>query len=278
MPDSCPTDDWVTIKGRFTPADVRNYRAKGHIEKLSIVDGPRITVELAKAFASLASVKWVWLWRDVTRRALREFLAIPGLRTLDVLHLTPPGVLAGFDSCGLEEFRANCRMSEADVLEVARCRTLRELGAQHAVLSPTVLRAILLMPNLERLDLEATDFDDEMAKVVSTSDKLTSLDLGGTNLTGRGLSHLCKMQQLRSIDLWATQIGLSDVDRLQALPNLEYVSLGNYDGRDQWAADDLLPKLLAIPSLQRLWLDGIAVTNAQKDQLEKRFTSVRLTS
>lgn len=169
-------------------------------------------------------------------------------------------------------------MSEADLLEVTKCKTLQEIGAQHAVLTLPALRALMDLPKLERLDLEATRFDDDMARMVSASRMLTSLDLGGTRLTGRGLAHICRMKQLRSLDLWATGIKSNDIDHLRELPSLEYLSLGDYKGGSTYSAEDLLPRLLELPALERIWLDGIAVTDSQKRTLEKRFSSVRLTS
>jgi len=163
------------------------------------------------------------------------------------------------------------------MLAVAKCRTMRELGAQGAALTPGVLAAILGMPNLECLDLEATAFDDQMAADMSGSTKLVSLDLGATNLSGRGLAHICKMKQLRHLDLWATKIQLEDVDHLSRLPNLESLTLGNFDEGEPWAAENLLPKLLVMQPLRRIWLDGIPVNDIQKIRLESRFEDVRLT-
>jgi hypothetical protein len=277
MSDACQVDDWVKLEGAFTRSEVHALRQLGHIEKLSITKGPRITVRLAECFPALHSVDWVWLWRDVTRRALREFLRIPGLRVLDVLMVTPPGTLDGFAITSLEVLRASFGLTESELLEVGRCQTLRELGAQNASLSLRALETLLELPGLRSLDLEATRFDDEMAHAISKSKRIESLDVGATKLSGRGLSFICQMQQLRSLDLWAAPIEAKDVELLKAVPNLEYVSIGDHEGGTRYSADDLLPTLMELPSLQRIWLDGVAITQAQQKQLEERFSSVRIT-
>ena len=271
-------NDWVELTGSFTSTDVRALKKLGPIERLSIIESPRLTAKLAQAFASLTSVSWLWLWCDVTRTAMRHVLAIPGLKTLDVLSFTSPGKLQGFSSAtSLEVIRANHYLTEADLLEMTSCSSLREIGAQNSALSPRVIEAMLNLPNLESVDLEATAFDDEMAREISRSKRLLSLDVGATRLTRQGLLHICRMQQLRSLDLWATSLEERDIALLVQLPNLEYVSIGDVEGGTKFNAESLLPRLAAMKSLQRIWLDGIDVNVHQRAQLEARFSNVRLT-
>jgi hypothetical protein len=278
MADACPPDDWAKLEGAFTAADVQSLRKLGHIEKLSITKGPRITAKTSRALSTLASVTWLWLWCEITRTAMRHVIAIRGLRDLDILGMTGPGILEGFASAGsLERIRANFGMTEQDLLEICRCRSLREIGAQNARLTPPVFEALLGLPQLEALDLEATDFDDEMAEQISSSDRLASLDVGAGKLSRHGLTHICKMKQLRSLDLWATRIEQDDVELLRDLPRLEYLSIGDYEGGKRFDAELLLPRLIGMPSLKRVWLDGVALTPDQRAQLEVRFSSVRIT-
>ena len=271
-------DGWVKLKGPIRPADIRALRGRGHIEKLSIIDSPLLTARVAQGFTALTSVSQLWLWCDVTRTAMRTVLAIPALKVLDVLCITAPGKLGGFAAAtSLETFRGNHYLSEADILEVTTCQSLREIGAQNASISPCVIDALLSLPQLESLDLEGTVFDDAMAKQISTSTRLASLDLGATRLTRLGLSHLCQMKQLRSLDLWATSIEENDIDLLAQLPGLEYLSIGDTEGSERFDAETLLPRLAAIRSLQRIWLDGVAINPQQLAQLESRFSYVRVT-
>ena len=271
-------DDWVKLTGAIKPKDIRGLRNLGHIPKLSITESPLLTVKTASAFSALKSVSHLWLWCDVTRTAMRHILAIPGLREIDVLAIVNPGKLGLFSSAeSLEVFRGNHYLTEADLLAVTSCRSLREIGAQYSSLTPRVVEALLDLPELRTLDLEGTAFDDKMAASISNSNRLVSLDIGNTRLTRKGLSHLCTMKQLRSLDIWAANITESDLDLLAQLPTLTYLSLGNMEGLSTFNAESLLPRLKAISSLQLVWLDGIALNPKQQAELESRYAKVIIT-
>jgi hypothetical protein len=267
-------DGWVELKGPITAKDLRGLGELGKLEKLCVTKQRLITAEIARGFATIKAARQLWLWCNVTRTAMQYVIAIPGLRVLDVLDIKPPGRLTGFSSAtSLEAFHCNMGLSEADLLEVASCQSLRELGIQSATLTPRVLEALLKIPGLQSLDLEGTKFDDKMAARIMTSKSLRSLDIGATLLTRSGVEHLCQMKHLLSLDLWATKITESDVDLLATMPNLEYLSLGGVEGDTTFDAKTLLPRLQAIPSLRRIWLDGVQLSEAQKDVLEGLYTT-----
>jgi hypothetical protein len=268
---------WYSLERDIEIDAVAQLREIGPIAKLSLAKIPLVTVKLAQRLSGL-NVENLWLWSDVTRRAMRYIVQIPGLRTLDVLCIKGPSVLDNFRKAqSLETFRANHYMTEADLLEVTQCSRLTELGAQGAKLSSAALAAILALPSLVSLDIESTRFDDSMAKKVSRSKTIESLDVGATRLTGAGLRHLAQMQQLRSIDLWATDVAEADLPLLLDLPRLEYVSLGNCDHLPQLSAETVCNLILSAPSLKRVWLDGIRLHAAQKEALENKLESLRIT-
>lgn len=274
-PDS---SGWYKLEGSADPAIVQQLAQVGPIEKLSLTKIPLITVKLARRLAGLP-VTQLWLWCDVTRRAMQQVIQLPGLRVLDVLSIRGPGRMAGFRAAAdLEVFRANVYMTEVDLLQVTQCTQLRELGAQNAELSYKSMSAILALPSLMSLDLEATRFDDKMAKQTSRSKTIQSLDVGGTRITRIGLEHLVQMEQLCSLDLWATAPNEMDLRLLLSLPNLEYLSLGNYDGLPPLNAFEITKLLLDCPSLKRVWLDGIPLEPSQKQALESKLDSLRITS
>jgi hypothetical protein len=145
MQNGSRDDGWVALEGVATPADIRRLRGTGHIDKLSVTKSVRLTARIAEAFSSIESVDWLWLWCDVTRTAMRHVVSISGLRVLDVLNITKPGRLEGFSSAvGLETFHGNHFLTEPDLLEVAACKSLREVGAQGAALS---VQAVYLVEN-----------------------------------------------------------------------------------------------------------------------------------
>lgn len=271
-------DGYYAFAGDIPEEAIQGLAAMASIEKLKVTDIALVTVKLAKRLAPLR-VEQLWIWTDVTRRAMRYLIEIPQLRIVDLLCITGPGHLANFGKARhLEIFRANHYMTERDLIEVTQCASLREIGAQNAELSASVISALLSLPNLTGLDLEATRFDDRMARRISTSTTLAALDLGGTLITRQGLEHLTGMRQLHSLDLWATDLDEADLKLLLNLPNLEYLSLGGYDHLPSLDADKITSLLLDMPSLKRVWLDGVCIEPSQQVELEARFDSLCLTS
>lgn len=269
---------WYAIEGDVDTDAVAQLKKIEPIAKLSLAKIPLVTVQRARRLSSLR-VEHLWLGCDVTRRAMRHIVQIPGLRALDVLCIKGPGAMGHFRQAHtLETFRANHDMTEAELLEVTQCAQLNELGAQGAELSSDALAAILALPGLISLDIESTCFDDRMAKTLSRSRTLTSLDIGATRLTGAGLRHLLNMQQLRSLDLWATGITETDLPCLLDLPRLESVSLGNYDGCRQLDPKAVCNFILRSPCLKRVWLDGIQLDAAQKEAVEHKLDALHITS
>jgi hypothetical protein len=269
----------AVLSGKITPADIKNLRAKGAIHELQLAKMPTLTDKLAQALPALESVEKLWLWCDVTRKAMRHVINTPGLRVLDILNIKGPDRMDSFATApDLEIVRANLGMSENDVASILQAPALKELGMQSADLSPRLIAAMLAHPHLLALDMERTAFNDAMAASLSASKQIHTLDLGNTKITGKGLVHLCRMTQLRSLDLWATKIELDDLDLLTQLPHLEYLSLGNFDDAPGFDAAELIPKLEALVSLKNIWLDGIHFNEQQAAHLRKRIARVNITS
>lgn len=275
-PTICQRDDWVDLKGPFTLEDVRQLKRFGDINKLAVFDQPLLTTAVARGFSELKSVRWFWLWCDVKRAAMRYIISIPGLQELDVQHIKAPGKLTGFTETSLATFRCNWSLDEHDLIEIASCKSLKNLGAQSSQLTLRAFKALLKLSHLQSLDIEATKFNDTMAALVSASPTIESLDIGATRITRKGLKHLCRMKQLRSLDLWACDITETDIDLLADLPNLEYLSIGEVGEKKTFNAATLIPRLYAIPSLKRIWLDGVRVSAEQKGELEKRYQYARV--
>lgn len=138
---------------------------------------------------------------------MRHVVSIQNLEVLDILEIRYPGKLNGFSKLvDLKVFRCNHYMSEEDLIEVSKLPALRELGAQNASISRRSLEALLCMPYLKNIDLECSDFDDELAGVIGQSRKIEYLDVGASKLTSKGLKHISHMSQLKSLDIWAINI------------------------------------------------------------------------
>ncbi len=268
-------DEWLSIEGPFTNKDLMALRDHGRIERLAVTKQKVISVAIAKGFSALQSVRWLWLWCPITRAAMRYVMTIPDLETLDILELRSPGHLTNFDSAGsLKAFRGYY-MSEEDLLEVSTLLSLEELCAQNSIISHRVLDALIQMASLKYLDLEASEFTDEMAAILVSNKNIKKLDVGATKLTRKGLGHLSRMSQLLSLDIWAVDIVEEDLDLLSKMSNLEYLSIGGSDGQKKLTFRGVFPRLKALPSLKRIWLDGIVLTKSERKILEEHYEYVR---
>lgn len=271
-------DEWLSFVGPFSTRTqkLKSLNKYGRIEKLSLTKQPLLTAKLASNFFELQSVREFWLWCSVTRIAMRHVITIPGLEKLSILAIKQPGRLKNFAAANsLKVFSCNF-MSEADLLEISNLPILQELHAQNSTLTPKALDALLQMPTLEHLDLEATAFDDEMAAIVAESKTIKHLDVGALRLTSKGLQQLSKMSQLRSLDIWAIDVGESDLDCLSKLSELEYLSIGGYYEQTILTAKGVLPRLKEIPSLKKIWLDGIVLTESEKKTLKEQYEYVQV--
>lgn len=271
-------DGWHEVRGAIDEDVLQSLAAQPYIERLSIRDCPRMTSGIAKRLvAHLPTTRWLWLWCDVSRIALRHLLAAPGLETLDVLRICNPGRLTGFERAqSLHTLRANCWLGQDDIHAIARCRSLREVGLQHAAIDNRAIDALLALPELKSLDLEGTAFNDAMARKVTSSTTLESLDIGATRITRRGLEHLVRMPNLKALDLWATDLSVDDLRLLEAAPALEYVSIGGYAHQPIVDGDRVVDLLLSIPTLQKVWLDGVALSPEQERRLHEGVAGVRI--
>jgi Leucine rich repeat len=114
-----------------------------------------------------------------------------------------------------------------------------------------------------------------MAKLMSRSGRITKLDVSNTKISGVGLRALCKMSQLTSLDLWANNLSINDLENLRGLPRLDYLSIGNAHGYDDYDPEQVVQLLLSLPALKRVWLDGITLSDLQRAKLSAVIGEVR---
>jgi len=167
-------------------------------------------------------------------------------------------------------------MTPSDLYAIAESKSIEDLGAQRATLDAKAVKAILEMPNLKRLDLEGTTLDDNMAIEFSGTTAITQLEIGATNLTETGFRKICSMNQLVSLDAWAINISEQSLDELANLTNLEYLAIGRLEHQEALSASGVMRCLANIPSLKYIWLDGIAVSEAQAEYLNDKYETVSL--
>ncbi len=266
----------VSIKGPYTEKDLKTLSKYSQIDSLNCTEQELVTAGVARGFARLKAVKKLWIWSSVTRTAMRDIIRIPKLEVLDILEIKYPGQLMYFEEAvNLKEFRCNNYMSERDLYEISNLSNLIELGAQGVEISPKSLEAVLSMPKLSRLDLEGSEFNDDLAAIMAQSKQILNLEIGSSNLTGKGLKSIAKMTQLKSLDIWANPINESDLIHLIRLENLEYLSLGGYEGQTKLTYQGINLILNEMHHLKRLRLDGVDLTDGETSELNDRYEYYR---
>ena len=266
----------ISIDGIYSERDLQKLEKYSQIEKLSLTGRENITIKLAKSLANLKSVKHLFLWSSVNRTAIKHIISIPDLEILDILELQNPGKLKGFsEAINLKEFRCNHYMSEADLIELATLPKIQEIGAQNAELTKKSLESLLKLPHLINIDLEATNFNDHNAAMVANSTTIKHLSISATKLTSKGLAKISQMSQLKSLDIWSTDIFEKDLDHLKKLQNLEYLSIGGYEQQTRLTFKSIKQYLEQIPTLKKVWLDGIALNKTETKEMESKYDYFR---
>jgi hypothetical protein len=267
----------VSLDAATSLRRVRSLNPNKPIDALSISGIRLFDEKLAREVSSWQPIKKVSLWTKTTKAALRQLLVTPGVEEINVLDLSKHGSLQGMPKPdALHTLRCGWLSSE-DLRKIAGLPGLRTLGAQYSSLSHAAVSRLVTMEALVDLDLEGSDLTDELAAILSTSTKIVSLAIGASRVGPKGLQSICRMAQLRELDIWALGIQESDLDFLGALGNLEYLSVGGYQEQTVLTATGVLPRIARLSSLKRLWLDGIALREDEAALLERRYDRVRIT-
>lgn len=271
----------IQLEGPLTAGCLDALASHGPLQSLSIDDHAVFGLRQARELLSLPGVDWLRLWCPATRAAASLLLEIPGLRVLELSELRTGGTLRGFDvPRTLERFYWPWySLQPGDFAAIAQSPTLQTVGTGHSDFTSQDFDALLAMPRLESLDLESCGIDDALASRLRTGTSLRSLFLALNPLTRAGLRHIVALESLRELDLWETAITLDDLELLQALPQLEYLSIGCGDPEQathRYDPDRLLPLLARLPSLQRLELDGIVLDETQRAAYAARFAELKL--
>ena len=270
---------WIEIRGPISTADKLRQAIPSDCEKLSISKQSFLSGKQLACLKEFINIRELHLWCDVGRVAMHHLLKLPKLEIVDLSNIRSPGRrMSGFsDASSLKVFRCGYCLKPSDIFAIAESRSIQELCAQGAELSLASVRALVAMPELVSLDLEGSQLDDDMASAISMSTKITSLHIGATEVTRAGLSQICEMEQLKYLDAWNLSISDQDLELLPKLSNLEYLSVGDGYGQECLTAAGVMPVLDKMPSLKRLWLDGIEFTEEDKQFLKGKYERVSIT-
>ena len=272
-------DDWLQLRNPITIESLKKLRKFGHIDKIYAKQDPLLTGKVAKGFKEIISVGQIWLWCKVTKAAISHIVAIPKLKMLDVLSIKSYGKLSNFSAAtSLEHFYCadTERLSVHDFKEILSCKTLKEVNFPNSTLSPEIIQHLLNLSNLQVLDIEGSNFNDKMASLLSRSKTIVSLEIASTVVSRKGLADICKMNQLKSLDVWATDIKQKDLELLKNLPELEYLSVGQGYDDNSFESKKLIEMLAKMNSLQRIWLDGIKFSSDEKIMLSRKYDKVQI--
>lgn len=273
------SDKWVELQVPITIESLNELEKLGHIKKLSVRHNPLLTAKIAKGFKAIISAGQIWLWCEVTRAALSNVVTVPNLKMLDVLSIKSAGKLRNFSlATSLEHFY--CADTDSlridDFVEISSCKSLKEIYVPNSTLTPKIIKHFLHLPNFQVFDIEASNLDDEMASLISSSKTIEKLDLGATSISRCGLKKICEMKQLISLDIWSTNIRQNDLDLLKNLPKLEYLSVGQGYEDNYFDSKSLINKLRNIKSLKRIWFDGVYFNSDEKKLLSQKYDKVQI--
>lgn len=132
-----------------------------------------------------------------------------------------------------------------------------------------------IAPNLVSLDLSHSDILGGDLKNISSLQHLQHLNLShASSLTGTSLSHICKLKQLKTVNLSGLDLRTEDFAQLKALASLEELNLYEcYLGLAQ------MEQLASLSSLKRLDLRQMKnpnITLAEIETLQKKLPSTEI--
>ncbi len=267
----------LDLEGPIPYSGIANLGSHRSYKKLALTKSANFPAKYARGLKVYSEIQKLWLWSKVFRTAMPHIIGLPELETLDILFLRKPGSrLCSFsDAEKLKIFRCNTGLIESDLIAISSAPALEVFGAQSAMVTERALDALMKAPYLHSVDLEATGFGDNLAAKIAESTQITTLDLGSNPISAAGFKSICSMPQLKHLDIWHTNTKAHDLVQLENLEKLEYLSVGGYYGCDELKAEDILPIISKMPSIRRLWLDGVTLTEAQKIELTDKYEYFR---
>lgn len=267
----------IHFEGPLKPSELSALSRQEPVRKISITK-TEFTKVHAHHLLSLQHIESLWLWDTVEADVLRKVLELPKLKELDLLGIQNPDIAAkGFAGVpALESFRCNCGdLTAADLIELAHCKALKCLGAQGARISNEAISALASSASLEDLDIEGSRINDEQCATLATSTSLRHLHVANTRLSASGFRALTRLHLLESLDVWLADITNDDLQLLRHFERLKYLSIGQpycaIGAVPRFLNDGGLRCLVDHSSLERLWLHGAALSEANRVLLESRF-------
>ena len=141
--------------------------------------------------------------------------------------------------------------------------TRTEFAFPRTPISATALLEIGKCPNLNWLDLSASDVRGKKLAGLRGCKTLRQLFLTGCLVDGQSLKHLEGVGQLTDLDLSASSVKDSDIASLKSLPSLANLNLSGTN-----ISDGAIPALLKLPRLNGINLSGTPLTKLGLNRLQ----------
>lgn len=195
---------------------------------------------------------------------VRQLAKLRSLREISIggqgLEYDEYCALAGMKQVEILRLRLDQEIREADVRALAGASGLREIHISYARISAAALRQFAESPRLESLTIDCDSFDrqtgrrlaewqlrDDAAAAIGDISQLRTLQLFATEITDAGVAELCRLSQLETLVVGSARITSASFARIAKLSHLQ--RLGTW----AWRIDDAdLPKLAELSELRNL--------------------------
>ena len=167
------------------------------------------------------------------------------------------------------------KITDSALQHIATLTSLETLNIGHVLVTDAGLEALTSLTNLKELTLGGNKLTDAGLQSLRQLPGLTFLDLGGSQREDSGiwlvsfgqpgLEAIGTLKELRQLRLQGTLISAGGLETLQGLSRLEHLDLHDCAR----IADDAIPVLAALPSLQSIDLTDTKVTPAGLEKLRR---------
>ena len=148
--------------------------------------------------------------------------------------------------------------TDADVERLAGIKSLKRLDLSLTYISDRGAERLKALDHLEELNLFAAEFITDAAMAfLRGNQRLTKLNLRGTDVTDTSLAYIAELSRLKSLDISFTQVTDVGLEHLASLAQLEELNLGGNK-----ISGVGLHVLKLLPKLRSLSFYGIQRRNA----------------
>ena len=162
-------------------------------------------------------------------------------------------------------------ITDTALIDVRRYVNLTEVGLENCCnITPKGLENLVALPNLQKLNLEATSLGDSAIPVINRMTHLTSLEMTGTPLTDAGVAKLNVELPLVFVQLKSTPVGDGAMEHLAKCKTLHSLMLDNCSN----VTDTGVAKLASLQLVSLNLSNNAKITDAITKTLKKIPTLV----